>query len=308
VIKALLTGRYQFTAQQRITLENGHVIHLWSSRDALVIKAMAMVLGPRWPISPRCTHVRGHGGLKGALRWLQRKLPRYQFIFRSDIQGYYDNIDHTLLLKQLDQVVAERDVMRLLAQTIQRTVEWGGTFREVRRGIGRGSPMSPLFAALYLKPLDDAMDRADIAYVRYMDDWVILTTSRHRLKRGIRLVNRTLNHLKLTKHPDKTGMGSIDRGFTFLGYHHTRAGLKPAKDTIIRFWQHLTRLYEQGADSNRIGAYQKRWWCWVWSGLPRKQCPEKQYERYYVGGVTWTKVTGLNVMVVPSATMFVVIT
>ena len=120
--------------------------------------------------------------------------------------------------------------------------------------------MSPLFAALYLKPLDDAMDQAGIAYVRYMDDWVILTTSRHRLKRGIRLVNQTLNQLKLAQHPDKTWMGKIDRGFTFLGYHHTRAGLTPAKDTIKRFRQRLTQLYERGASNARIGAYETRWW------------------------------------------------
>lgn len=140
---------------------------------------MAIVLGPQWPISPRCTHMKGHGGLKGALRWLRAKLPRFSFVFRSDVKGYYANIDQTLLLAQLDQVVPDKDVVRLLIQVIRRTVELGGTFRNIRRGIGRGSPLSPLFAALYLKPLDDIMDQSGIAYVRYMDDWVILTTSRH---------------------------------------------------------------------------------------------------------------------------------
>ncbi|MCP3955746.1 MAG: reverse transcriptase, partial [Desulfobacterales bacterium] len=75
---------------------------------------------------------------------------------------------------QCETLVPDKVVMRLLAQVVQRTVEWGGTFREINRGIGRGSPLSPLFATLYLKPLDDAMDKAGIAYVRYMDDWVIL--------------------------------------------------------------------------------------------------------------------------------------
>lgn len=119
---------------------------------------MSVVIGPQWPISPRCTHVKGNGDLKDALRWLKRKLPGFSFVFRSDVKGYYQNIDHTLLLEQLDKVVPDRDVMRLLAQVIQRTVEWGGTFKYIRQGIGRGSPLSPLFSALYFKPLDDAMD------------------------------------------------------------------------------------------------------------------------------------------------------
>lgn len=178
ITQELLTGRYQFTPQQRITLKNGSTIHLWSSKDSLVMKAMALTLGSQWPISPRCTHVKGHGGLKDAVRWRQRKLPRFSFVFRSDVTGYYANIDQTILLEQLDKLVPQRDVMRLLAQVIQRTVEWGGAFKDIRRGIGRGSPLSPLFAAVYLKPLDDVMEREikkqGIAYVRYMDDWIVL--------------------------------------------------------------------------------------------------------------------------------------
>ena len=87
-------------------------------------------------------------------------------------------------------------------------------------------------AAIYLKPLDDGMARAGIALVRYMDDWVIMTTRRHQLRKGIRLIKQTLQQLKLSIHPDKTEMGKIDRGFTFLGYHHTRAGL-PGTQVLV---------------------------------------------------------------------------
>ena len=58
---------------------------------------------------------------------------------------------------------------------------------------------------------------AQIAYVRAFiemrDDWIILTTNRHKLRKGIALVNQVLNQLKVTKHPNKTWMGKIDRGF-----------------------------------------------------------------------------------------------
>ncbi|MCP4465383.1 MAG: hypothetical protein GY813_01355 [Halieaceae bacterium] len=40
--------------------------------------------------------------------------------------------------------------------------------------------------------------------VRYMDDWVIMTTRRHQLRKGIRLIKQTLQQLKLSTHPDKT--------------------------------------------------------------------------------------------------------
>jgi len=45
----------------------------------------------------------------------------------------------------------------------------------------------------------------------------------------------------------------------------------PAQDTIKRFRQRLTQLYEQGASKNLIGAYEIRWWRWVCTSLPECQ-------------------------------------
>jgi len=112
-----------------------------------------------------------------------------------------------------------------------------------------------LFGALYLKPLDDALDRAGCHFVRYMDDILILAPSRWRLRRAVRQLNQVLNRLGLDKHPDKTWIGPIDRGFDFLGYHHTRAGARPAHDSVQRYRDRLARLYDQGADERRIGRY-----------------------------------------------------
>lgn len=63
----LLTGRFRFGLLSKITLANGDDVGLWPARDALVLKAMAMVLAKHLPISPRCTHVKGHGGGKAAV-------------------------------------------------------------------------------------------------------------------------------------------------------------------------------------------------------------------------------------------------
>ncbi|WP_189520387.1 hypothetical protein [Halioglobus japonicus] len=66
LIAQLRSRDYQFRPQQRLLSANGKPIHLWCAEDALVQKAMAMVLGSALPVSPRCTHVKGQGGLKGA--------------------------------------------------------------------------------------------------------------------------------------------------------------------------------------------------------------------------------------------------
>ncbi|MGO9121261.1 MAG: hypothetical protein ACLQPD_27075 [Desulfomonilaceae bacterium] len=49
------------------------------------------------------------------------------------------------------------------------------------------------------------------------------------------MLNETFSELKLQKHPDKTCMGRIEKGFDFLGYHFSPHGLTLAQKTIDKF-------------------------------------------------------------------------
>ena len=51
--------------------------------------------------------------------------------------------------------------------------------------------------------------------------------------------------LRLEKHPEKTFIGRIERGFDFLGHHFGAKGLTAARETLNRFVSRATRLYEQ---------------------------------------------------------------
>ena len=57
-----------------------------------------------------------------------------------------------------------------------------------------------------------------------MDDILILAPTRWQLRRAVKTVNATLGALSLEKHPDKTFIGRIERGFDFLGDHLLRQG------------------------------------------------------------------------------------
>jgi len=46
------------------------------------------------------------------------------------------------------------------------------------------------------------------------------------------IVNQTLNELKVEKHPDKTFIGRIAKGFDFLGYSFEPKGLSIAPKTL----------------------------------------------------------------------------
>ena len=114
--------------------------------------------------------------------------------------------------------VPDRRLLKLVWGYLRRMVCEGGEYEAVTQGISLGCPLSPVLGALYLKPLDGLMERLDLPYVRYMDDWVTLAKTRWALRRVVQQVNTLLDNLKLEKHPDKTFIGRIDRGFDFLGY------------------------------------------------------------------------------------------
>ncbi|NWH03400.1 hypothetical protein HXW94_00035 [Desulfobacter latus] len=132
-----------------------------------------------------------------------------------------------------------------------------------------GCPLSPLMGALYLKPLDDAVAETELFYARFMDDWVIIAPSRWKLRKAVRIVNQTLNRLKVEKHPDKTFIGRADKGFDFLGYHLRPESIAPSCQTIKNHAEQICRLYEQGADYVRVREYVRRWMIWLRAGVRR---------------------------------------
>jgi len=269
--QALRRGDYRFEPLARVTKASGEVIHVWSARDALVLKALTLVLAAHLPIAKSCAHVKGNGGAKAAVRAVRDQLPGYAYVLRTDVQGYYEHIDHHRMLEMLAAHIKDRPTLNLVCQAMRRTVTWGGLYADIRQGISRGCPLSPLLGAFFLHQLDAEMAQPGLFYVRFMDDILVMAPTRWKLKRAVKKVNQRLNALDLAKHPDKTFIGRIEKGFDFLGYHVDRTGLRVATATLQRFTAKAARLYEQEqrdpAGPPVFGQYVRRWQGWAYGGL-----------------------------------------
>jgi hypothetical protein len=81
------------------------------------------------------------------------------------------------------------------------------------------------------------------------------------------LLRTVKGSLRLEKHPDKTFIGRIEKGFDFLGYHFSPDGLSVAEKTIGKFLARAVQLYEQEQEepfsSPLFGLYVRRWVSWV---------------------------------------------
>jgi hypothetical protein len=105
----------------------------------------------------------------------------------------------------------------------------------------------------------------------YMDDILVLAPTRWELRKAVKVVNQVLASLRLAKHPDKTFIGRIAKGFDWLGYHISPDGLSVAKKTLENFVTRIRRLYEQSQEealgSSRLSDYVLRWVRWLKAGL-----------------------------------------
>ena len=269
----LLAGIYYLSPVDHFGYKNGHALTRWSEQDAVVLKAMSTVLTPIITdrIDTRCHHVKGNGGLKGAVNSIRAHLQdsenQFKFVVKSDIADFYASTSHEVLLEQCAKIFKDTRVLDVLQQYMNRVEVREGEHDLISIGIAKGCPLSPLMGALMLKSLDK-MIPTDCAYARYMDDWVILIPTRRRLRQVVKNMHGIVHRLKYKLAFNKTFIGRIERGFDFLGYRLGANGqIGLAKQTILNHWNKLSRLYEQSASDQCVREYKTNWLRWVGAGL-----------------------------------------
>jgi hypothetical protein len=233
-------------------------------------------------LSVRCAHVKGRGGVKGAVRYAQKLTDQLPFVARFDIRSYYESIDHGVLLAQCQAA----GLGPILLDVIRDYLALPDA-QALGRGMVAGGAISPLLGAVYLTPLDRAMEDAEarwgIRYQRYMDDYVIFAPTRHKLKAALRRMYTVLDQLKLSVHPDKRFIGTTRRGFDFLGYRfHPHRKLRPAVISLDRLFERARRLQEQGADLIRLRQYVQRWYGWLHGGLRGRVSTQGRFTRIWI--------------------------
>ena len=124
--------------------------------------------------------------------------------------------------------------------------------------------------AVFLAELDARLAGRGFHVDRFMDDILVLAPTRWKLRKAVTILNQGLTGLGLMKHPAKTFIGKIEKGFDFLGYHFSPEGLTVALKTVEQFVARARRLYEQERGRRhaaRLGAYVRRWNTWVRAGV-----------------------------------------
>lgn len=157
---------------------------------------------------------KGKGGHR-AVEYVFRKAKKYKYFLKLDVKKYFDSIDHEVLKRLLCRIIKDAETLRLLFSIIDSY----GSCIEKNKGLPIGNLTSQFFANFYLSPVDHfALEKLKVsAYVRYMDDILILDNSKERLN----FIYKSLsdfcykNFFLTLKTPV---FGSVKDGVSFLGF------------------------------------------------------------------------------------------
>lgn len=212
------------------------------------------------------------------------------YYLKCDISKYFYNIDHQVLknimrtkikdpkaLFLLDEIISstddpyvyrniskicENEKLRIRSLNISekekrekiRQIERIPKFSVKGKGIPIGNMTSQAFAIIYLNGFDHYVkEELHVRYyVRYMDDFIFLSTSKTELKEiWEKIEKKLLDEYKLVLNP-KTHIGTLKNGLDLLGYRfildHNKLYLKLRTDVKRRFKKKIKNLYKAYKD------------------------------------------------------------
>lgn len=156
-----------------------------------------------------------HKAVTQALKYIN---DGYQDIVDIDLKGFFDEVDHAVLLELLHQKVKCRTTMRLIRKWLRAPILIKGKLIKRRKGMPQGSPLSPLLSNILLDVLDKEFVRKGYRYVRYADDFSIYTKSKAEAKGiGNEIYLFLRDKLKLPINKEKSGIRRPSN-FKLLGH------------------------------------------------------------------------------------------
>jgi len=142
----------------------------------------------------------------------------YQHIVDIDLKGFFDEVDHCLLLDLLYRKVKCPVTMQLVRRWLRAPIWVNGKLMKRRKGLPQGSPISPLLSNIMLHELDTEMERLGLRFVRYADDFSIhCKTKQEARKMGNEIFVFLRDKLKLPINREKSGIRR-PVNFSILGY------------------------------------------------------------------------------------------
>ena len=201
-----------------------------------------------------------HKAVSQALKYIN---DGYQDIVDIDLKGFFDEVDHSILLQFIYQRVKCPTTLRLIRKWLRAPIRINGKLHKRRKGVPQGSPISPLLSNILLDVLDKELDKRGLRYVRYADDFSIYAKSKREAREiGNKVYLFLRDKLRLPINKEKSG---IRRPFDFelLGHAFVptyQKGVKGKYQLAVkkRSWESLKRKLKGITKKTRPYSFKER--------------------------------------------------
>lgn len=143
----------------------------------------------------------------------QERSREYQWVIDMDIEGFFDNIDHDLMMQVVRHYVSEKWILLYIQRWLTSPMLMpDGTTQARTKGTPQGGVISPLLANMFLHVVFDAWMQkhhantkyGSIRWERYADDIKVHCKTEKQAEHILAQIKKRMLVCKLKLHPDKT--------------------------------------------------------------------------------------------------------
>lgn len=151
---------------------------------------------------------RPHRSVHQAVQQAVEQSRKKEWVLDVDIEGFFDNLNHDLLMLALKEHTSEKWVMIYVERWLKAPTEHkDGKLEYPTKGSPQGGVISPLLSNLYLHYAFDkwmSIHHSGIVFERYADDIVVHCTSKQEAEQLLEAIRERLSQCGLRLHPAKT--------------------------------------------------------------------------------------------------------
>ena len=233
----LVNGTYQPTGYRRRSIakpdgRGERLLSIGAIRDRVVQGALKLIVEPIFEADFQdgsFGYRPGRSAHEAVERVAEAIVRNKTRVLDLDLQGYFDNIRHDVLLSKVARRVSDPEVLRILKLILKATG---------KRGIAQGDVLAPTLSNVYLTEVGRMLERAkaatrygkytSIEYARFADDIVILVDAYRQHDWLIGAVEKRLREelarLHVVLNESKSRVVDLAKGdaFGFLGFKFRR--------------------------------------------------------------------------------------
>jgi group II intron reverse transcriptase/maturase len=180
--------------------------------------------------------IKGRNCHQAVGRVLELHRQGHRVVLDADVQGFFDNIPHRVIMAAVAAEVADGNILRLVEGFLTAGVMEDGVFKPTTVGTPQGGVISPLLANIVLNRLDWRLHEAGYRFARYADDFVVVCQSRRQAQEALDLVQHVLvTDLGLSLSPEKTKITTYGKGYEFLGFFLSSRSRRMRDKSVQKF-------------------------------------------------------------------------